>query len=122
MSMVVVVVPAPVDKTPHVKRALCSRANPSAGRTRHPYDTLYRVDKRARARTHTHPYYDFYCAHIISCITAADCECDFRNGNNRHRPMVSQNIYFHIIPITIIYFSCIQRGNITSHVYSCVES
>lgn len=62
MSVVVVVVPAPVDKTPHVKRALCSRANPSVGRTRHPYDTLYRVNKRARARTH--PYYEF-TAHIL---------------------------------------------------------
>jgi len=62
--VVVVVVPAPVNKTLHVKRALCSRANPSVGRTRHPYDTLYRVDERARAPI-AHTPTTIYTAHLL---------------------------------------------------------
>jgi len=111
MPVVVVVVPAPVDKTPHVKRALCSHANPSSGRTCHPYDTLYRVDERARAPI-IHTPTTIYTAHLlyhVYCITTTgDCECDFRNGNNRRHPMVSQNIWFHIIPILqLLYTSSI---------------
>jgi len=41
---------------------------------------------------------------MLCIIAAADWECDFRNGNIRRRPMVSQNIYFHILKYTYILY------------------